>query len=175
MHSLVKFNPEGEVLGLQTVDGEKTEGLGIDIDASGAIFMTGIFTNSVEFGDTMPVVNSTTTNTFMAKYGDETFGSQPSNVVPIIQDLPRTSIADVGNYPNPFSDQTTLTFRLREESTVRAVVYDILGRIVHDITLPSLSAGLNRIPLLFPSMSSGTYVYSLEVAGEVTQGVMVRE
>ena len=172
---LVKFNPMGDVLGLQTVDGEKTEGLGIDIDPSGAIFMTGIFTNSVDFGDNVPEVNSTTTNTFMAKYGDDTFGSQPPTVVPIIQDLPRTAIADAGNYPNPFSEQTTLSFQLREESTVRAIVYDILGRIVHDITLPDLSAGLNRIPLVFSSMSSGTYVYSLEAGGEVLQGVMVRK
>ena len=172
---LVKFNPDGEVLGLHTIDGEKTEGLGVDVSPSGDIFMTGIFTNSVDFGDTMPEINSTTTNTFMAKYGDETFGSQPPNVVPIIQDLPRTPIADVGNYPNPFSDQTTLSFQLREESSVRAIVYDILGRIVHDITLPNLSAGLNRIPLDFPSMPSGTYVYSLEVGGEVAKGMMIRQ
>ena len=172
---LVKFNPEGDVLGLQTIDGAKTEGHGVDIDPTGAIFMTGHFTNSVEFSDTQPAVNSSATNTFMAKYGDDTFGTQPPDLVPIIQDLPRTSVAEVSNFPNPFSDQTTISFNLRQEGSVRAIVYDLLGRAVRDITLPDLSAGQNRIPLRFPSLPSGMYVYSLEAEGEVSSYVMVRQ
>ena len=42
----------------------------------------------------------------------------------------RVGIADARNYPNPFEDGTTITFRLSRQASVSVRIYDFTGRLV---------------------------------------------
>ena len=74
------------------------------------------------------------------------------------------------NYPNPFSDQTTLTFHLDEPATVRLVIYDMLGRTVRTLLDERRNAGAHTltwdaIDEAGIALPSGVYLYRLEAAG----------
>jgi hypothetical protein len=69
------------------------------------------------------------------------------------------------NYPNPFSQNTTIAFDLPRQETVSIQVVDMLGREVSHIVDDELAAGSYNIHFDASSLSSGMYVYRL-VAGE---------
>jgi hypothetical protein len=82
------------------------------------------------------------------------------------------SFALNGNYPNPFSTATTISYDLKEAANVSIEVYDILGRKVGTLVNKKQSAGsyevtLNRGSGLGAQMSSGVYVYRIK-AGDFT-------
>jgi hypothetical protein len=61
-----------------------------------------------------------------------------------------SDIADVFNYPNPFTNETHFTFSLRGTELpeeVKIKVYTITGRLIRDINLPGadLIIGFNKI------------------------------
>jgi len=61
-------------------------------------------------------------------------------------------------YPNPFNQQTTVSFSLPEDSEVEWVVYDLLGRAVQSHSL-SAQSGVNELELAnWNSLPSGTYI-----------------
>jgi len=49
------------------------------------------------------------------------------------------------NYPNPFHENTSISFQLPEESKVRIDIYDMNGRIVKNITEKFFSAGASTV------------------------------
>ena len=78
------------------------------------------------------------------------------------------------NYPNPFTDQTTISFNLSEDKIFKLEIYDLKGKIVK--TFSGLGKkGLNKVRLANIIMSniktdkdinkSGIYIYRL-IAGE---------
>ncbi|MFK7905849.1 MAG: T9SS type A sorting domain-containing protein [Chitinophagales bacterium] len=67
----------------------------------------------------------------------------------------------VGNYPNPFSEQTTVFFSLAENAPVVFSVYDAAGRLVHQQSADLLQ-GKNRIPFSGNSLQTGIYFYTIE-------------
>jgi hypothetical protein len=82
------------------------------------------------------------------------------------------SFALSGNYPNPFSTATTISYDLKEAVNVSIEVYDVLGRKVGTLVNKKQSAGsyevtLNRGSGLGAQMSSGVYVYRIK-AGDFT-------
>ena len=82
------------------------------------------------------------------------------------------------NRPNPFTETTTLSFILPEESRAKLTVYDLLGRVVMH-TEQVFAKGLNEV--LFdaktaPSVSSGIFVVRLQTAmGMAEQKIVFRE
>ncbi len=76
------------------------------------------------------------------------------------------------NYPNPFSQRTTLRFDLSEIADVRVVVYDILGRIVSTIEAGLLPAAAGLTVSFDGShLASGLYLYRLEARSQSTRRV----
>ncbi len=73
----------------------------------------------------------------------------------------------LGNYPNPFNPQTTLSFALPQASHVRIVVYNLLGQQVSELMNSTLQAGLHNVPFNAENLSSGTYVYNVIAGNEV--------
>jgi len=69
----------------------------------------------------------------------------------------------MSNYPNPASEQTTISFELPVRSDVRIVVCDNLGRTVTEAS-GTFDAGTHTIPVNTSQLAAGTYSYSL-VAG----------
>ena len=82
------------------------------------------------------------------------------------------------NYPNPFNPETWIPFKLAQDSTVTAKIYDVTGKKIRMIELGHLSAGnyveSNRAIYWDgktedgEQVSSGTYFYQIE-AGDYTE------
>ncbi|HNW75763.1 MAG TPA: FlgD immunoglobulin-like domain containing protein [Bacteroidales bacterium] len=56
-----------------------------------------------------------------------------------------SSILLLGNYPNPFSDATTIQYRLKEPASIRLEVQDMQGRLVASLVDNRQAAGVYRI------------------------------
>ena len=70
-------------------------------------------------------------------------------------------------YPNPATDQVTITFQLEEHSTVTAELYSISGQKIMTFTPPSqgMAAGRHTVhlPLTQRSISSGLYLLKIRL------------
>ncbi|MEM6784599.1 MAG: T9SS type A sorting domain-containing protein, partial [Bacteroidota bacterium] len=73
-----------------------------------------------------------------------------------------------GNYPNPFTEQTTLRYGLPESATVRVAVYDVLGREVIVVQDGPQQAGWHTLGVDAARLASGVYVWRVEA--ETTSG-----
>jgi hypothetical protein len=74
------------------------------------------------------------------------------------------------NYPNPFSDQTTLEYVLPDPGTVRLAVYDVLGRQVRVLVDENQQAGRHTVQWdgrdeSGRRLASGVYLARLMVGG----------
>ncbi len=69
------------------------------------------------------------------------------------------------NYPNPFSQQTTIPFTLPRAANVRFFVMDALGHIVHRAE-GFYQAGGNHITIDMEAYAAGIYYYGIEVDGQ---------
>ena len=69
------------------------------------------------------------------------------------------------NYPNPFNPTTNIKFSVAKEGMVSLVVYDILGRKVATLVNEWMSNGKYTVDFNASNLSSGTYIYQLNVNG----------
>ncbi len=93
---------------------------------------------------------------FTVSYFNETISSLPAishnNFLPEKPTL-------IGNYPNPFNPQTRISFYLPQQSKVRLVIYDILGKKVKELANKTYSKGKHNILFTLSSnLSSGVYI-----------------
>ncbi|MBE0642511.1 MAG: T9SS type A sorting domain-containing protein [Bacteroidetes bacterium] len=65
------------------------------------------------------------------------------------------------NYPNPFRDVTSFTFKLGEDTHVRLAVYDAMGREVTVVTDADYLRGVHSVVLRSGGLPSGLYFYRL--------------
>jgi hypothetical protein len=82
------------------------------------------------------------------------------------------------NYPNPFNPSTTIRYTLAEESTVRLVVYNVLGQEVRVLVDKTLAEGAYDVAwdgkdTIGRAVSSGVYMYLLEATSQVVVRKMV--
>jgi hypothetical protein len=63
------------------------------------------------------------------------------------------------NYPNPFNPTTTILFSLKNSSSTKLSVYNILGREVQVLLNDELSAGNYKINCDGQNLPSGIYIY----------------
>ena len=66
------------------------------------------------------------------------------------------------NYPNPFNPSTEIKYSLAEQSYVKLILYDILGKKIKDLFVGEQSAGSHEINFNASNLSSGVYLYSIE-------------
>ena len=72
------------------------------------------------------------------------------------------------NYPNPFNPTTIISYALPQTSNVTLEVFDLLGRKVATLINKEVKqAGNNTVNFSAGALSSGVYLYRLEVEGEV--------
>ncbi|MXX97842.1 MAG: T9SS type A sorting domain-containing protein [Rhodothermaceae bacterium] len=76
------------------------------------------------------------------------------------------------NYPNPFNPQTSIEFELKDAGLATLKVYDMLGREVATLVDEHLVAGKYNATFNATELTSGTYVYQLNVAGHRLSGKM---
>ncbi len=72
------------------------------------------------------------------------------------------------NVPNPFSNTTTVYYKLNEQSSVLFKVYDHIGKEVRIIDQSTKDKGINKIELDMSGFSSGIYFYSLFINGQLS-------
>ena len=65
------------------------------------------------------------------------------------------------NYPNPFTGETNISYKLSQSSDVQIDVRDITGRLVWSQKLDNQTAGDHTIVLGADSFQPGTYFYTL--------------
>ena len=70
------------------------------------------------------------------------------------------------NYPNPFNPTTLIKYKLSTAGNVKLNVYDILGRELETIVNCFQQSGNYIVPFDGSKLSSGIYLYKLEVFGD---------
>lgn len=92
--------------------------------------------------------------------------------------LPSKTLELMGNRPNPFDEQTTITVKRHghlEFKTAVILIHDAAGREVQRIPM-TLEADVNEVNFYHGFHAAGTYYYSLVVDGEVyDSGKMVMQ
>ncbi|MCB0697303.1 MAG: T9SS type A sorting domain-containing protein, partial [Chitinophagaceae bacterium] len=66
------------------------------------------------------------------------------------------------NYPNPFTGQTSITFKLKDKSFVSLKVYDQLGRQVKNLAEQDMAAGDHSLNFNAQNLAAGTYYCTLQ-------------
>jgi hypothetical protein len=69
-----------------------------------------------------------------------------------------------GNYPNPATSATNISFALAAKTDVTIQVMDLNGRILNTISKTGLSAGENTITVETANLAAGEYVYVINTA-----------
>jgi photosystem II stability/assembly factor-like uncharacterized protein len=65
------------------------------------------------------------------------------------------------NYPNPFNPETSISFSLPKSSNVKITLYDILGKIVAQITDEFYNSGFHKVQFNGTNLASGVYFYEM--------------
>ncbi len=81
------------------------------------------------------------------------------------QTLRRTGDFQVSLFPNPTNSHSTVTFTIRDPSTVQIVLYDLLGRRVDSRSLSHLSPGLHHSVVDLSRYPSGSYWAKIQANG----------
>ena len=78
------------------------------------------------------------------------------------------------NYPNPFTQQTTIEYTLSEQTDVTVRVYNVLGQQVATLAQEPKSAGTHRLEWNGGTLPSGTYFVRLKAGGNThTQQITI--
>ncbi|MCP4583585.1 MAG: T9SS type A sorting domain-containing protein [candidate division Zixibacteria bacterium] len=105
-----------------------------------------------------------------------TVNSDTFDIVTSIHDDREASLPGVlaiGNYPNPFNAQTTISYRLPAASRVTLDIYDILGRKIIKLVDCDQSAGSHQVAWDASGVSSGIYFYRIRAGNIAETGQMV--
>ena len=76
------------------------------------------------------------------------------------------------NYPNPFHDETTIFYSLRESGNVKLTVYDIFGREVATLVNQYQIAGDYNQKFIAQNLLSGNYIIRLNVGNSFSSKIM---
>lgn len=74
------------------------------------------------------------------------------------------------NFPNPFNPVTFINFNIPKQSSVKLIVYDLLGREVATLVNEDLKPGIYKVIFDGTNLASGVYYYKLAArqAGSTT-------
>lgn len=84
----------------------------------------------------------------------------PLSVEPIDGSIP-VSYSLSQNYPNPFNPSTKINFSLPEQTSVKIIISDILGREVTTLINDNLNAGSYSVEFNATEIPSGIYFYTM--------------
>ncbi len=72
------------------------------------------------------------------------------------------------NYPNPFSESTTIEFELSSSGDIRLAVLDVLGREVRLLQSGPMAAGRHEVTFDASGLPAGVYRVSLRAGARIT-------
>lgn len=75
------------------------------------------------------------------------------------------------NYPNPFDDQTTITYNITNESSVKLFIYNATGQVIMQADEGIRKAGqynysISASQMGASNLNTGLYFYSIEINGQ---------
>ncbi len=76
-------------------------------------------------------------------------------------------------YPNPFSDNATLTYTLPEDGTVKLNVFNAIGELVSTLVSESQLSGKHLAEFSSENLAAGMYTFKLEFTGSNKSKCMV--
>ncbi|WP_410337650.1 LamG-like jellyroll fold domain-containing protein [Longimonas sp.] len=79
----------------------------------------------------------------------------------------------IGNFPNPFREETTIAFELPRATEVTLTVWTITGTLVQEVAERTFSAGYHEVAFQPHDLPSGTYFVRLEAGNHVEAHRMV--
>ena len=77
------------------------------------------------------------------------------------------------NYPNPFNPTTVIRYGIPKESTVKLVVYNILGEMVKTLIENKQKAGSYEVNFNASNLATGIYIYRIQAGDFVETKKMV--
>ncbi len=113
---------------------------------------------------------SGTTNKFEISSWLEGDGKFHENAIAIADKVEFVEIIselNLSNYPNPFSDYTTIEFNLNEKAEVEISLYNVLGEKLTTIVKGIYDKGINSVNYESGDLRSGNYIIKLNVNGEI--------
>jgi hypothetical protein len=100
------------------------------------------------------------TTTLRVVLGDDAYvDAQTESLVP-------EAVKLLPNYPNPFTQRTTLEYTLPEAVPVRLQVYDILGRRVATLADERQTAGFHTVTWTPRGLASGVYILRMQAGDQ---------
>lgn len=94
------------------------------------------------------------------------------DITSLQDDLLETS-AKLFNYPNPFGQETTISYQLERSGKVQVKVYDMTGQQIAVVVDEQQSAGTHEVTWNGSVYPGGLYFYQLDVDGAITTGKMI--
>jgi hypothetical protein len=84
--------------------------------------------------------------------------------------------SEVNLYPNPASNNATISFSLANESTVSVEVRDLAGKLIYSSNEGQLAAGSHELNLSTAAMAEGMYTYTLTSGdAQITKKFVVKK
>ncbi|HOY31521.1 MAG TPA: YCF48-related protein [Bacteroidales bacterium] len=72
---------------------------------------------------------------------------------------------EFAGYPNPFSDDATLTYKIPENGTVKLKVYNAIGELVSEVINEAQTSGKHSVMFSQKDQPAGMYTFKLEFTG----------
>lgn len=100
--------------------------------------------------------------------------AEPMDAPAGIIEIPnRPNFRLLNNYPNPFTDITTIEFQLRESADVQLEIFNYTGTKVANLLNTKLSPGIYKTIFKAGDLPNGMYFAKLTVDGRTTTGKLV--
>ena len=77
------------------------------------------------------------------------------------------------NFPNPFSNETTVEYSLENASEVSYTVVDLAGNTILEVNEGNVSAGKHAITIDGSSLANGVYYFNMTAGGAQTTHKMI--
>jgi hypothetical protein len=78
------------------------------------------------------------------------------------------------NYPNPFNPSTKIRFNIPEESRVNIKIYNVLGKVVEELSSGEMAQGTYEKVWDATGLASGIYYVSMKAVSEVSDKTFFR-
>ncbi|MBN2836484.1 MAG: T9SS type A sorting domain-containing protein [Candidatus Delongbacteria bacterium] len=99
-------------------------------------------------------------------YSDEIIVNLDVKSVGIEENLASSSQI-IGNYPNPFNPETTISYKLVCDSNVKITLFNGNGELVKTYNVGQISQGTHSFKIKIDDLNSGAYWYSLNINGNI--------
>lgn len=77
------------------------------------------------------------------------------------------NVSSVGNYPNPSSSNSTVSFTLNQRDEVRLIITDLSGKLIEAFNLGSLSSGQHLEQIDLSRYNNGNYILSVNGSSKI--------